>query len=398
MDTKDVKSFEFESVVEVENIEEKPFKRKIVWLSVLKYALLHVFGVYGLLLSVTTCKLATLPFTFILIYISGLGVTAGAHRLWSHRSYKAKWPLRLLLALFNTIAFDKNIYEWCIDHRVHHKYSETPADPHTIKEGFFFSQIGWRMLSQRPEFIEKKNKHDFSDLWNDPIVKYQKILWYPLVLIFSFLLPTAIPFLIWREDVFTAFFICACLRWLFTSHVKWTVNSVAHRWGPKPYDKTNGNACENKLVIWSAFGEGFHNYHHAFPWDYKTSEFDWKYNMNLTAAFIDFFAFFGQAYDLRTASSEVIEARRLRTGEPLDPNCAPRKRNFCEWIIVVILFLLPLGFWFLSHFAINEALNAIFGFYVKCNIHDFVLSYFTSLASTYIHPNLAIFQWKFTCK
>lgn len=65
-----------------------------------------------------------------LYLISGLGITAGAHRLWAHRSYKARFPLRVLLAAFNTIAFQDCALHWARDHRVHHKFSETDADPH----------------------------------------------------------------------------------------------------------------------------------------------------------------------------------------------------------------------------------------------------------------------------
>lgn len=73
----------------------------------------------------------TLLILALLLYVmSGLGITAGAHRLWAHRSYKAKWPLRLILIIFNTIAFQDAAMHWARDHRVHHKYSETDADPH----------------------------------------------------------------------------------------------------------------------------------------------------------------------------------------------------------------------------------------------------------------------------
>lgn len=78
--------------------------------------------------------------------ISGLGITAGAHRLWAHRSYKARFPLRVILMIFNTIAFQDAAMHWARDHRVHHKYSETDADPHNATRGFFFSHMGWLLV------------------------------------------------------------------------------------------------------------------------------------------------------------------------------------------------------------------------------------------------------------
>lgn len=67
---------------------------------------------------------------YFLYITSGLGVTAGVHRLWAHRSYKARFPLRAMLMIFQTMAFQDSAYHWARDHRVHHKYSETDADPH----------------------------------------------------------------------------------------------------------------------------------------------------------------------------------------------------------------------------------------------------------------------------
>lgn len=78
-------------------------------------------------------------FSAMFLYtLSGLGITAGAHRLWAHRSYKARFPLRVILALFNTLAFQDCAMHWARDHRVHHKYSETDADPHNATRLDFF--------------------------------------------------------------------------------------------------------------------------------------------------------------------------------------------------------------------------------------------------------------------
>lgn len=102
-----------------------------------------------------------------------LGVTAGAHRLWSHRSYKAKWPMRLILTIFHTIAFQDSIYHWVRDHRMHHKYSETDADPHNTSRGFFYSHIGWLLCKKHPEVTLKGKALNLSDLQNDPLVMFQ---------------------------------------------------------------------------------------------------------------------------------------------------------------------------------------------------------------------------------
>lgn len=102
------------------------------------------------------------------------GITAGAHRLWSHRSYKAKWPLRLILMLSQTLAFQNSIYEWVRDHRVHHKFTDTDADPHNARRGFFFSHIGWLMVKKHPDVKARGKAVDMSDLETDGIVMFQK--------------------------------------------------------------------------------------------------------------------------------------------------------------------------------------------------------------------------------
>lgn len=92
----------------------------------------------------------------------------------------------------------------------------------------------------------------------------------------------------------------------------WLVNSAAHMWGRRPYDK-HINPSENLGVVIGAIGEGYHNYHHTFPWDYATSELGWR--LNLTTIFIDTMAWLGLAYDLRVVSPDMIRNRKNRTGD-----------------------------------------------------------------------------------
>lgn len=103
-----------------------------------------------------------------------MGVTAGTHRLWSHRSYKAKLPLRIFLMLCQTTMFQNDIYEWVRDHRVHHKFTDTDADPHNSKRGFFFSHVGWLMIRKHKDVLEKGKTINMSDVWADPVVRFQR--------------------------------------------------------------------------------------------------------------------------------------------------------------------------------------------------------------------------------
>lgn len=106
--------------------------------------------------------------------LSGYGITAGAHRLWAHKTYKAKLPLRILLMILQTFAFQNCIHEWVRDHRVHHKFTDTDADPHNAKRGLFFSHVGWLMVKKHPDVKEKGKSIDMSDIEADPVVMWQK--------------------------------------------------------------------------------------------------------------------------------------------------------------------------------------------------------------------------------
>ena len=146
----------------------------IVWKNVLLFVILHSSLFYSLYAILTDWPFATVMFATAVGLTSGLGVTVGAHRLWSHRSYKARLPLRVFLMLAMTTAGQNDIYEWCRDHRVHHKFSETDADPHNAKRGFFFSHMGWLMVKKHPDVLTKGASVPMSDLLEDPVVRFQK--------------------------------------------------------------------------------------------------------------------------------------------------------------------------------------------------------------------------------
>ena len=127
-----------------------------------------------------------------------------------------------------------------------------------------------------------------------------------------FIVPTVVPWFFWGESLQNAFFMCSILRYLLTFHATSLVNSAAHMWGNRPYDK-NINPAENIGVAISTMGEGFHNYHHTFPHDYATSEYGW--HLNITTWFIDLMALLGQANDRRKISQNTVDKRRSRTGD-----------------------------------------------------------------------------------
>lgn len=283
---------------------------RLVWRNIILMGALHLSAVYAVTL-VPSAKPLTWLWSALCFLLSALGVTAGAHRLWSHRSYTATTPLRVFLAVANSMAFQNHIYEWARDHRVHHKFSETDADPHNASRGFFFSHVGWLMVRKHPDVIEKGKKLDLGDLKADPVVMFQKKYYKPSVVLLCFALPTFVPWYFWNETLWNSYFLAAILRYTLVLNATWLVNSAAHI-GNRPYDRTI-NPRENRFVAFGAIGEGFHNYHHTFPYDYSTSEYGWR--GNITTCFIDAVCWLGLASNCKTAPQEVVMARRRRTGD-----------------------------------------------------------------------------------
>ncbi|XP_075974663.1 acyl-CoA Delta-9 desaturase-like [Anticarsia gemmatalis] len=284
--------------------------------NVIVFSMNHIFAVYGLYLAITEAMWTTIIYAFVLSQISNMGVTAGAHRLWTHRSYKANFPLRLLLLLFFTISYQSSVRSWVRDHRVHHKFCDTDADPHNSRRGFFFSHIGWLLLKKHPDVSDKGRSIDMSDIDAEQMLRIQHKYFFLWVFLFAIIIPAYIPPL-WGENYWTGFFVAVILRHTYALHMIFLVNSAAHMWGSHPYDK---DICptENKIVSFLATGEGFHNYHHTFPWDYRTEELG-HYSMNLSLIFIDMMAKIGWAYDLKTVPEEIIEKRVMRTGDGSHP-------------------------------------------------------------------------------
>ncbi|KAK6627834.1 hypothetical protein RUM44_010313 [Polyplax serrata] len=295
------------------------FRTKIVWFNAIGFLLMHLAGLYGLGLSIRDLSkghVATFTWMAFLVFLGGEGITIGAHRLWTHKSFKASLPLQVMLIAMQTLAGQNCCYIWARDHRQHHKYSDTDADPHNAGRGFFFSHIGWLMMKKHPDVISKGKGVDMSDLEANAVVMFQKKYYKPLYILIAMMIPVFTPVYFWNEILWKSVFINFFCRYILLLNITWCVNSVAHMFGTRPYDK-NILPVESYFVSFIGLGEGWHNYHHAFPWDYKASEFGM--NLNTTTRIIEFFAKIGWAYDLREVNNAVMESRIKRCGDGSHP-------------------------------------------------------------------------------
>jgi len=213
--------------------------------------------------------------------------------------------------LINSIANQGSIYHWTRDHRVHHKHSETDADPHNAQRGFFFAHMGWLYVKKHPDVIAAGRTLDFSDLKNDKVVVFQDKLdpWFALFMCFVF--PALVAKYCWGENFWVAYWVAGALRYCYVLHCTWLVNSAAHMFGDHPYYYTSWPA-ENPLVSFFAVGEGWHNWHHKYPFDYAASEYGVGSQYNPTKLFIDACAMLGLVTKRKRATGawEKLKERR----------------------------------------------------------------------------------------
>lgn len=294
------------------------FNAKIKWRNTLSISLLHIaFIISGLY------YIWHRPFSLTSLWglfvggLAGFGVTAGAHRYWCHRAFKATTPGKIILMLAYMCAGQNTLYDWVRDHRVHHKYSETIADPHNANRGFFFAHVGWLMLHKHPEVIKKGRVIDMTDILADPVVQFQQKYFAPLKIMFCFILPTLVPVYFWNETWFFAIISQCIIRYTSSLNFTWSVNSAAHMFGTKPYDEKI-MPTENRLVALFAMGEGWHNYHHVFPWDWKAAELG-NFGLNVTTMYLTLMHKLGLIYDLREPSKELVKRTIINHGDGTHP-------------------------------------------------------------------------------
>jgi len=265
---------------------------------------MHAFALWGTVLLWSHPLFYTMwAQAWILYPVTGmLGITAGAHRLWSHRSYSAHFPARALMMIFNSIANQSTIYHWARDHRVHHAKSDTEADPHDITRGFFYAHMGWLLLKKAKAVKIAGKEIDCADLLKDPCVWIQHVCdpWWNLA--WSFGMPTAFWWYMYDEALL-GFLVLGAARWLLCLHATWCVNSVAHTMGPRPYEASM-YPTESWFTTIVAVGEGWHNWHHTYPYDYSASELGFMSQVNPTTMWIDFLALIGQAYGRKKATNK----------------------------------------------------------------------------------------------
>ncbi len=237
---------------------------------------------------------------------NGLSVTAGYHRLWSHRSYQAHFPIRLLFALGGALSLQNSAREWCSNHRNHHRYVDDPdRDPYSARRGLWFSHLGWMLRDYPSAGTDFSNISDLER--NDPLVAWQHRWYWHLAVALNIVLPLALGAVF--GDPLGALLLLGFVRLVFCHHSTFLINSVAHYWGKQPYSDRNSSR-DNPIIALLTFGEGFHNFHHSFEWDYRNGV-RW-YHFDPTKWLIRALAWVNLAWGLKRAAPEKIEKFRVQ--------------------------------------------------------------------------------------
>ena len=210
---------------------------------------------------------------FIIFPLNGLSITAGYHRLWAHRAYEASWPVRFVLMIFGTMAVQNSILFWSAGHRNHHRFvDDVDLDPYSAKRGFWFSHMGWMLRDYPSGHLDYKN---VPDLKKDKMVMFQLKHYTLLAVLTNFGIPLAIGYM--SGDVWGVFLLAGLLRLVISHHFTFFINSWAHISGSQPYTDQN-TARDNPVMALFTWGEGYHNFHHIFQYDYRNGVKWWHYD------------------------------------------------------------------------------------------------------------------------
>jgi fatty-acid desaturase len=225
----------------------------------------------------------------------GLGICVGYHRLLTHRSFKCPTAVEYTLALLGSLSLEGGPIDWVTHHRQHHQYADAPGDPHSAREGFFWSHIFWMMW--------EPNKKDWQELTGRYAPDLRRVRFYrfldrtyvelTLVLTVLLYLVGGWPFVVWGT----------CVRLVVTYHTTFFVNSASHTFGYRNFP-LNDLSTNCWWVALMSYGEGWHNNHHAFPTSARHGLRPWE--LDPSYGFIRLLKAVGLAWDLRTPPPEKL--------------------------------------------------------------------------------------------
>jgi stearoyl-CoA desaturase (delta-9 desaturase) len=239
--------------------------------------------------------------SIVLLFLTEIGVGGAYHRFYAHRCYTLSKPAEFVLLALATLATQGSVLRWSYDHRMHHSYIDTDRDPYNIKRGFWYAHMLWLFHKSKP--IDETR---IPDLMQNRLAVFHHRHHFALSMAGNALLFGAVGWLF--NDYLGAFVLAWWTRLLFSHHLTWFVNSLAHTWGERTYSKEH-SAVDNYILALLTVGEGYHNYHHTFATDYRNG-FRW-YHFDPTKWTIWLLSKLGLAHGLKRFNLYTIRKRLI---------------------------------------------------------------------------------------
>ena len=279
-------------------------KRKIRWVGIVFFLIIHVVGLIGTPIylfyrGITSVELAL--FVGFLV-ATGMSTTLGYHRLFAHRTFKTSAPVQFLLLLFGAATFEESALKWASQHRQHHLFTDTEHDPYGVDKGFWHAHIGWILF-----WRHRVNYDNVRDLRKSALVSHQHDHHEWWAIGGGIVLPLLLAW--WMGHPLGGFILTVCLRTVIVLHSAFFVNSYAHTYGIKSYDRA-ASARDNWIGALLTNGEGFHSFHHRFPGDYRNG-IRW-YHWDPTKWCIYLMSRAGLAWDLKRTSDKHIASATVQ--------------------------------------------------------------------------------------
>ncbi len=312
-----------------------PFER-VNWVNTVFLFVMTVLGVVAAPIYLWFHDAGAVVWGMFAFYMvaTGLSITLGYHRLFSHLSFKAKWPVRFFTLVFGACAFENTVLNWASDHRRHHKHTDHEDDPYDITKGFLWAHIGWILF----KLNAPKPLDNVKDLQKDRLVMWQQKFYIPIAFIVGLLLPAAIGY--WAggwAGAMGGFLVAGALRVVLVQQSTFFINSLCHTIGSQPYS-TRCSARDSWIMALFTYGEGYHNYHHEFQHDYRKGVQAW--NFDPTKWVILLLAKVGLVSGLRKVPTSKIVAAEMREAQrKAEAKLAESKEGegFCEHAMAVVL-------------------------------------------------------------
>jgi stearoyl-CoA desaturase (delta-9 desaturase) len=275
--------------------------RRYDWVNIIFMIVIHAVALAGIVRTFFVgLQWENVVLAVIMYYASGLSITGGYHRLFSHKSYKAALPLRAFYLFLGAAGVQNSAINWASDHRRHHANTDHDDDPYDAMKGLWWSHMGWVMYHD-----PLRDTTNVPDMWRDKLVVFQHKYYVWIAVLATGVMPAMIG-MIWGDPL-GGFLWGGAIRLVFQYHSTFAINSLAHKFGRRPYNPTT-TARDNGIIALVTLGEGYHNFHHHFPADYRNGVRAWQFDP--TKWIVRTLSWVRLTGDLRRVSQQAIDRAR----------------------------------------------------------------------------------------